>query len=124
MAGVVTWMDDVDAVSYEQRWALQYSAVDKNNEAEIGKIFDADGGPQAAQDRVQSYLLGRGVNDQQVCHTTTSDDSIDCQSEADGLLMNNDGYPRRGLAGRNWVIRGVRRATLTVQSSASGNRSA
>lgn len=34
-------------------------------EREIGSIFEADGGPEVAQQRVESYLLGRGVNDTQ-----------------------------------------------------------
>ena len=34
-------------------------------EREIGTIFDGDGGPEVAQQRVESYLLGRGVNDTQ-----------------------------------------------------------
>lgn len=82
MKGVSTWMDDeVLSISFPHRLSLTYpgscsrgafcadpedsSVTDGGGEAEIGKIFDADGGPDVAQQRVQSYLLGRGVNDTQ-----------------------------------------------------------
>ncbi len=76
MQGVSTWFDELHSVSFPHRLSLTYpgsssgdadgsSVTDGGGEAEIGKIFDADGGPDVAQNRVQSYLLGRGVNDTQ-----------------------------------------------------------
>lgn len=82
MKGVSTWMDEeLHSISFPHRLSLAYpgkssgdtdgtnagdsSVTDGGGEAEIGKIFDADGGPDVAQQRVQSYLLGRGVNDTQ-----------------------------------------------------------
>ena len=53
---------EVSSCGRRNRGQLSYSS---GGEPEIGKIFDTEGGPVQAQQRVQSYLLGRGVNDTQ-----------------------------------------------------------
>ena len=53
---------EVSSCGRRNRGRLSYSS---GGEPEIGKIFDTEGGPVQAQQRVQSYLLGRGVNDTQ-----------------------------------------------------------